>query len=108
MRRRVITAAAVTVALTVPALGQTDDWRFTPAGWLSGPVEHVATISEEAGTAVDATLHDDYLYVTTWRSFSIYDVSDPEDPQRLSTTPLGPYVYSEQPQTNGEILLLSN
>ena len=108
MARRAMTAAVLILAVALPATGDSDEWRLTPDGWVSGPVEHVATINEETGTAVDATLHDDHLYVTTWRSFSIYDVSDPANPERLSTTPLGPYMYSEQPQTNGEILLLSN
>lgn len=74
---------------------------------MSGSVEYVATIDDDAGTANDAVLHEDYLYVTTWRSFSIYDVSDPLHPDRVSTTHLGPSLYNEEPQTNGDILLIS-
>lgn len=92
----------------VPSAGQgSEGWTLTPGGWVSGAVEYVRTLDDDVGTAVDAVLHDDHLYVTTWRSFSIYDVADPERPRRLSSTDLGPAVYNEQPQTNGEILLVS-
>ena len=74
---------------------------------MSGPVEYITTVAREVGTAVDAVLHERRLYVTTWRSFSIYDVSDPLAPRHLSTRQLGPSLYNEQPQTNGEILLIS-
>lgn len=95
------------LTLGVPAGAQDAGWEATPGGWVSGPVEYLTTIEDDAGTAVDAVLHEDYLYLTTWRSFSIYDVSDPLDPQRVSHRHLGISVYNEQPQTNGEILLIS-
>lgn len=106
-------AAALVVALlsvpllTLPSGASNDDWQPSAAGWTSGPIEHLKTVAEETGGAVDAVRHGNYLYVSSWRSFSIYDVSDPINPQRLSTTPLGPALYNEQPQTNGDILLLS-
>jgi hypothetical protein len=83
-------------------------WEPTPGGWASGPIEHVATVPFEAGTAFGAVLEDGFLYVTTWRSFSIYDVSNPRSPALESITPLGPYAFNESPATNGEILLLGN
>jgi hypothetical protein len=84
-----------------------DEWKPTAAGWVSGAIEHVGTVGLEAGTAIDAVLHGDHLYVTAFRSFSVYDVSDPADPQHLHTEPLVVGVFNEEPQTNGEILLLS-
>lgn len=82
-------------------------WSETTGGWVAGPVEYVRTIPVEAGGAVDAVLHEGLLYVTSWRSFSIYDVTDPEDPVRLATEPLVAAMWNEQPQTDGEILLVS-
>jgi hypothetical protein len=107
--RRMLGAAVVagTLLTALPAAGQSSEWRLTPGGWVSGSVDYVTTIEEDAGTALDAVLYGDNLFVTSWRSFSIYDLSDPLEPQRLSTTPLGAAVYNEQPQTNGQILLVS-
>lgn len=101
-------AATAAVPAAVPAATPpADEWSVTSGGWVSGDVTYVSSILEETGGAVDSVLHDGLLYVTTWDSFSIYDVSDPLDPDQLSTRPLGPSLYNEQPQTNGEILLLS-
>jgi hypothetical protein len=115
MRRRLALVLALVVTgtlaplTTAPADPGSDVWTPTPAGWLTGPLEHVATIEEEVGaSAVDAVVLDDRLYLTTWKGFSIYDVSDPAAPRRLVTRDVGPHLYNEQPQTNGEILLLSS
>lgn len=83
-------------------------WRLTPAGWARGDIEHVRTVPFEAGTAIGGVVHDGHLYVSTWRSFSIYDVSDPIAPELLSLTPLPGQRLNEGPSTNGEILLLAD
>lgn len=108
MTRRLRYLSVLCVAvLALGAAADDNEWTATTGGWVSGPVEYVDTIATEAGGAVDAVLHDDLLYVTSWRSFSIHDVSDPTDPTQLSLVPLVVGVYNEQPQTNGEILLIS-
>ena len=85
-----------------------DEWRLTPGGWASGAIEYVRTIPFEAGTGIDAVLHRKFLYTTSWRSFSIYDVSQPLEPKLLSQTATPAQLINESPQTNGKILLLSN
>ena len=47
------------------------------------------------------------MYLSTSRGLSIYDVKNPEKPERLSTLPL-PHFENEDVETNGEILLISN
>jgi hypothetical protein len=106
MRRTALLVATVLV-LAVPASGQ-QHWRATPGGYVSGPVEYVDTLPVSDVTAGGLKLHRQHLYVTTWRSFEIYDVTDPVDPQLLSTTPLGAHFFNEQPYTNGKILILAN
>lgn len=109
MRKTTVLAAALLlVALLAMPGTAAEEWQPTAGGWVSGPVEYVGTLYREAGTAVSAKLHARRLYVTAFRSFSIYDVTDPLDPQWLSTTPLGVQLFNEQPDTNGRILLLSN
>jgi hypothetical protein len=48
------------------------------------------------------------MVLTTWKGFSVYDVSDPAAPQRVAQRDVGPHLFNEQPQTNGEILLVSS
>lgn len=107
MRRFLL--VSLLAVLSTGAVPDTDPgWQPTPGGWVAGPVDHVRTLPTEAGTAIDATLHEDLLYVTTWRSFSIYDVSDPLDPELLSVRPTPGQLLNEEPETNGDILLLSH
>lgn len=99
--------AGVLAFSALPASAGGSTWTATPGGWVSGSLEHVKTVADTAAGASDAVLHEGYLYVSTWRSFTIYDVRNPLDPQPVATEHLGPSLYNEQPQTNGEILLLS-
>ena len=109
--RRIVIAVVGVMATLIPTTQQasgSDAWRLTPGGWASGAIEYVKTVPFEAGSGIDAVLHGKYLYTTSWRSFSIYDVSQPLDPQLLSQTPTPAQLINENPQTNGKILLLSN
>jgi hypothetical protein len=59
------------------------------SGWSSDTVDHVKFIPFEVGTATGARVVGKYLFVTSWKNFSIYDISDPMNPALLSTTPIG-------------------
>lgn len=111
-RARLATRLAVAVlgaALLLPASPSpaAPEWEAVAGGWVSGPVEYVSTLPIDAGGGVGAVRAGKHLYVTTFRSFSIYDVSDPTAPQMLSTTPSPAHVFNEQPDTNGKILILT-
>ena len=103
-------AAIILTAALIPAAPAASQvlWERQPTGWSMGPIEHLRTIPVEAGSAVGGTVHDGYLYVTTWRSFSIYDVTNAAKPELVSVSDLGPQLINEGPATNGELLLLSN
>lgn len=58
-------------------------------GYSSDNVEFVKHIPFEVGTATGARVVGKYLFVTGWKSFSIYDIKDPLNPALLSTTPIG-------------------
>ena len=105
---KIMAGVALVLALTAVPGTASAQWQQTAGGWVSGDVEYVDTLYREAGTAVSAKLHGRHLYVTAFRSFSIYDVTDPVKPVWLSTTPLGVQAFNEQPDTNGKVLLLSN
>jgi hypothetical protein len=82
-----------------------------PAGALgaaSDNVEYVTTIPLESGTWTTGKLHGGYFYASGMKSFTIYDVSDPESPQLVSHTPTGVQFINEDIDTNGEILLVTD
>jgi hypothetical protein len=81
----------------------------TAGGLASDNVTYVTTVPFEAGAALTgARVVGHYLYAAGARSFSIYDVSDPLDPQLMSVTPIGPVFPNEDVDTNGKILMISN
>ncbi|HEV2756486.1 MAG TPA: hypothetical protein VG318_12015 [Actinomycetota bacterium] len=99
---------AVLVTSFVAAVGPTGATAGPGThGITSDDVEHVGFLPFEAGTATGASIVGDYLYVTSWKSFSIYDVSDPLEPVQLSQTPFGFKFENENVSTNGEIMLFS-
>lgn len=78
------------------------------AGGLSSDnVEFVQFVPFEVGTATGARVIGKYLYITSWKTFSIYDVSDPLNPAHLSTTPFGFKFENEDVATNGKIMIFS-
>jgi LVIVD repeat len=76
-------------------------------GVTSDNVEHIAFIPFEIGTATGAKVVGHYLYVTSWKNFSIYDISKPTEPEQLSTTPFGFKFENENVSTNGKIMLFA-
>lgn len=76
-------------------------------GFASDNVEYVGYVPFEVGTATGASIIGKYMYVTSWKAFSIYDISDPTAPERLSTTPFGFKFENENVASNGKILVFS-
>ena len=80
-------------------------------GMSSDNLEFLQFVPFEVGTATGANFweqgKDRYMVITSWRSFSIYDINDPVNPVRISTTPFGFRFENEDVATNGEIMLFS-
>lgn len=99
---RVLACAAVLAGVLVPM-------RAAPgAGIASDNVRYVSTLPLEIGTVTGARRVGDFLYVGGAKGFSIYDVTDPLAPELVSTTATGFQFPTEDIDTNGRILLLSN
>lgn len=79
----------------------------SPGGNSSDNVEWIKHVPFDAVTATGARLVGKYLYVTSWRNFSIYDASDALDPQLIATVPFGFQFENEDVSTNGNIMLFS-
>jgi hypothetical protein len=59
-------------------------------GVSSDTVEYVGYVPFEVGTATGVTVKGKYMYLTSWKNISIYDISDPTSPQIVGTPfPLG-------------------
>ena len=80
-------------------------------GYSSDNVEWVTTVPFDGPTSTGANFikdgRDHYMVVTSWHNFSIYNINDPESPQRISTFPFGFKFENEDVATNGEIMLFS-
>ncbi|MFN2588008.1 MAG: LVIVD repeat-containing protein [Actinomycetota bacterium] len=81
----------------------------------AGPGPHFASDNVEWVTnvplAIDssgANFVGNYMYITTSRDLTIYDISQPESPQRMGFLPLPqqPYFAEEDVDTNGKVLLV--
>lgn len=83
-----------------------------PNGITSDNVEYVQFVPFEVGTATGANFFskgkDDYMIITSWRSFSIYNINDPENPTLVGQpVPFGFKFENEDVATNGNIMLFS-
>ena len=83
-----------------------------PQGVSSDNVEQVTFLPFEAGTATGAAFFskgkDDYMIITGWKTFSIYDINDPANPQLVGTPVAFGFAFeNEDVSTNGEIMLFS-
>ncbi|MEA2446859.1 MAG: hypothetical protein QOK47_496 [Actinomycetota bacterium] len=102
---------AALVAVGVPATAGP-----SVGGNSSDNVEFIQFIPFEASTTTGARVEGNYLFITSWKSFSIYDIKDPLNPVRLSTTPFasdgtqggdGFRFENEDVATNGKLLIFS-
>lgn len=114
MKRRLalVTASLALVGGLIPGALSTASAGPSPAGYSSTGVTHLKTIPFEVGTATGARTFTvkgkDYLMVTSWKSFSIYDLKDPLNPTLIGTpVPFGFKFENEDVATNGRIMLFS-
>lgn len=67
------------------------------AGFTSGDeVEYVGFVPFEVGSSTGVSIQGKYMYLTSWKSLSIYDISDPASPVLLSQVPFGFAFENEQ------------
>jgi hypothetical protein len=104
MRRRLF--AVLATALAVAGLPGAQAGPVTP-GFATDNVEWVANVPLHADSA-GARIVGKHLYATDSRELTIWDISNPELPVPVSTTPLPqvPYFAQEDLETNGKILVI--
>ena len=114
-RLTVIAATAVlapAVALPVTAHPGVPPGPATDAGYTATDnVEHLGRFAQHTGTA-GGTLVGDRFYLTDPRGVYVYDASDPAEPRLEGflvlpqTDEVNPALAQEEPDTDGEILLV--
>lgn len=97
-------AVILTVALLFPGVSGAGP---SHGGYSSDNVEYVGFVPFEVGTATGASLFGKHLVVTSWRSFSIYEVSDPESPELIATVPFGFKFENEDVAVGRNMMLFS-
>ena len=114
MKRRLalVTAALALIGGLVPGVLSNATAGPSPAGYSSEHVTHLKTVPFEVGTATGARTFtvkgNEYMLVTSWKSFSIYDLKDPLNPTLVGVpTPFGFKFENEDVSTNGKIMLFS-
>ena len=112
--KKTITVICALVGLLVGALPGAN--AGPQDGWNSDNVEYIKHVPFEVGTATGAKVVGKFLYVTSWKDFSIYGIEDPENPELLSKTLFaedtgdegtGFRFENEDVATNGKILVFS-
>ncbi len=111
-RLALVTASLALVGGLIPGVLSTASAGPSPAGYSSDNVAHVRTVPFEVGTATGARTFTvkgkKYLMVTSWKSFSIYDLKDPLNPSLVGIpVPFGFKFENEDVATNGRIMLFS-
>lgn len=109
-RRLAALAAAAALPLLLTSLPGADAQTPTIGGFTSDNVEYVTFVPFEVGTATGVTIQGKYMYLTSWKNISIYDISNPESPQLVGTPfPLGFKFENENVSVSpgGKFLLFS-
>ncbi|MEA2461499.1 MAG: hypothetical protein QOH90_1676 [Actinomycetota bacterium] len=78
-----------------------------PDGFGSKNVEYIKLVEDEQLHGIGARLVGRYLYVTSVKTLTIYDVSKPTAPKLMSRTPIGGW-ENEDVATNGSVLIFAD
>jgi hypothetical protein len=79
----------------------------TVGGFASDNIVYVDHIPFETSSSTGVSIIGKYMYLTSWKSLSIYDVSKPAAPELLALEPVGFQFENEDVESNGKIMLFS-
>jgi hypothetical protein len=109
MKKTLVSLAAAIALVAAPAAQAGIEVGAAGPGphFASEGVEWVTTLPIAIDSA-GANFVGDFMYITSSRDLTIYDISQPEAPKRLGFLPLPqqPYYAEEDVDTNGKILLV--
>jgi len=78
-------------------------------GFATDNIEYVGNIPFESATSTGVTIKGKYMYLTSWKNISIYDISDPTAPALQGTLPVGFWFENEDVEVtpDGDFLFFS-
>ena len=81
----------------------------TQGGFTTDNVEYVGFVPFEQSTSTGLTIQGKYMYLTSWKNISVYDISDPVNPELLDLEPIGFMFENENValSPDGDTLLFS-
>ena len=92
MKRSLLSGLIVALALSglsVASLGSAAAQTPTQGGFTSDGVEYVNFVPFDQSTSTGMTIKGKYMYLTSWKNISIYDISDPTNPQPTDQLQVG-------------------
>ncbi len=92
MRRLTLGLMALAVALvglTASDQGSIATAGPTAGGVASDNVQYVGFVPFDQSTSTGATIRGKFMYLTSWKNISTYDISNPENPVLLDQLPVG-------------------
>jgi hypothetical protein len=93
LKRILIGLMAVVVSLTAFTATDTEGIAIaqtpTAGGLASDGVEYVGFVPFEQSTSTGLTIRGKFMYTTSWKNISTYDISDPTSPVLLDQLPVG-------------------
>ncbi len=107
--KRLLALMAVS-ALMIVGTPPTGSAGPSQGGLSTDNITYVNFLPFEGGTATGLQIFGkkgQYMVVTGWKTFSIYDIANPEAPVLLSITPFGFAFENENVATDGKIMLFS-
>lgn len=105
-RRGALAGVGLALLLPLAQLPSSAAPSAVVGGLSSGPIEFVKNVPHDAGAAQVARRVGKYLYLTSWKALSIYDVSDLLNPVHITTIPTGFQFPAERMDTNGKVLII--
>jgi hypothetical protein len=75
---------------------------------MSGNVEYLGSIQQDVGLTTGAKIVGDRMFVTSGKSISIYDISDPAAPKPLGGMKVNVAWENEEVPTNGKLLAVAS
>jgi hypothetical protein len=79
----------------------------TAGGITSDKIEWVSFVPFDQSSSTGVSFWKKYMFLTSWKNISIYDISDPTNPSLEGYAPVGFMFENEDVATNGKILLFS-
>jgi len=102
--RAAVVATLLILGLAAPAAAE----PALPDAVMSANVEYLGSIQQDVGLTAGAKVVGDRLFVTSGKNISIYDISDPANPQPLGGMKANVAWENEEVPTNGKVLAVAS